>query len=190
MLAINKVSGRWPVALKAAIAVAGPVFVAAWVGDARAGLLTGLGAFTVLYGPYTAGRFRVRLMVLVAAALTLCTAVGVLTHPWRVDTEQAAEDRRHLCFELLELQHVTNQSVADQPDQVGPYRTMFTALADLGYSVLGACWHPETYRVRRAAARASSAVAVIMAHPVTRRRPAQDLLAEVEAARSTLNDWS
>lgn len=51
MLAINKVSGRWPVALKAAIAVAGPVFVAAWVGDARAGLLTGLGAFTVLYGP-------------------------------------------------------------------------------------------------------------------------------------------
>ena len=108
----------------------------------------------------------------------------------RVDTERAAEDRRHLYFELLELQHVTNQSLVDQPHQVEPYRTMFTALADLGYSVLGACWHPETYRVRRAAARASSAVGVIMAHPVTLHRPAPDLLADVDAARSTLNDWS
>ena len=48
----------WPVALKAAIAVAGPVYVAALMGEVQTGLITGLGAFTVLYGPYTAGRSR------------------------------------------------------------------------------------------------------------------------------------
>ncbi|MGA4670571.1 FUSC family protein [Propionibacteriaceae bacterium Y1923] len=106
-----------------------------------------------------------------------------------VTTPRAAEDRRHLYYELLELQHVTNQSLVDEPEAVGPYRPMFNALGDLGYSVLGACWHPETFRVRRAAGRASSAVRAIMSHPVQRYRSSDDILAEVDSARASLADW-
>lgn len=82
VLAVNRVSGRWPVALKAAIAVAGPVAVTALLGDATIGLMMGLGAFTVLFGPMTAGAFRIRLNAVVAAGLTAAAALGVLTHPW------------------------------------------------------------------------------------------------------------
>lgn len=68
-------------ALKAAIAVATPVAVASLIGDTSLGLMMGLGAFTVLFAPMTAGAFRIRLTSAVALGLTAAAALGVATHP-------------------------------------------------------------------------------------------------------------
>lgn len=108
----------------------------------------------------------------------------------RVLTPDAAEQRRHLYFELLELQHMVNQSLSDEPHEVEPYRDMFRAVADLGYGALGAAWHPENHRVRAAAASARQALPRITGRPVSEYRPAADLLQDVDAVRHALRQWT
>lgn len=80
VLAVNKASGRWQFAVRAAIAVAAPVLVASLLGDVRPGLMAGLGAFTVLFGANTAGRFRARLLPMMGLGFVLAASLGVLTH--------------------------------------------------------------------------------------------------------------
>lgn len=78
LLRFNPARRRWPVALKAAVAVSLPVLVTTLLGHPQLGLIAGLGAFAVLYGPETPGRFRIKLLSAMAGALVLAAALGVL----------------------------------------------------------------------------------------------------------------
>ncbi|WP_068402719.1 FUSC family protein [Kribbia dieselivorans] len=81
---INDSPARWPIALKAALTMAIPLAIGILAGREGLGLIAGLGAFTVLYGPTTAGRFRLRLMLVVAVGLLGCLGLGVVaaSYPW------------------------------------------------------------------------------------------------------------
>ncbi|MGA4670572.1 hypothetical protein ACPCG0_12400 [Propionibacteriaceae bacterium Y1923] len=87
VLAVNKVSGRWPVALKAAIVVAGPVFVVAAIacGALKVGppgsyffvLVAGVGAYMTQHGqPPT------RVIAMTALGGLLAVVVGLLDLTW------------------------------------------------------------------------------------------------------------
>lgn len=67
---------RWPVALRAALAVAIPLTLATLAGHHAWGLMCGTGAFTVLYGAGRPLRSRIRLLVIVAAGLVSAMALG------------------------------------------------------------------------------------------------------------------
>ncbi|NLG21723.1 MAG: FUSC family protein [Actinomycetales bacterium] len=69
---------RWPVALRAALAIAIPLTIATLAGHQSWGLLCGTGTFTVLYGAGRPLRSRIRLLVLVAVGLIAGMALGVL----------------------------------------------------------------------------------------------------------------
>lgn len=107
----------------------------------------------------------------------------------RVDSPESAQDRRHLYFELLELQRMVGQSMTDEPLQIRPYQQMFNAVATLGYAILGACWHPESERASDAAARARTALDRITRHPVSEYRAADAIQRDVAAAQDALRDW-
>lgn len=78
LFGINPFRRRWPVALKAAITLLIPLSVATALGYQDDALLCSLGAFTVLYGPHTAGRFRARLLAVVGIGLILSATLGAL----------------------------------------------------------------------------------------------------------------
>ncbi|WP_114905688.1 FUSC family protein [Ornithinimicrobium murale] len=69
---------RWPVALRAAIAIAIPLSIATAAGHQAWGLLCGTGIFTVLYGPGRPLRSRIRVLVLVALGLVGGMSLGIL----------------------------------------------------------------------------------------------------------------
>ncbi|GAA3510422.1 FUSC family protein [Georgenia daeguensis] len=69
----------WPTALRAAAAIAIPLTTATLLGHHDFGLMTSTGAFTVLYGAGRPARNRVRLLLAVAAALVVVSALGALT---------------------------------------------------------------------------------------------------------------
>lgn len=70
---------RWPIALRAAIAIAIPLSITTAAGHQAWGLLCGTGVFTVLYGVGRPLRSRVRVLFLVAVGLISCMALGTLT---------------------------------------------------------------------------------------------------------------
>lgn len=107
----------------------------------------------------------------------------------RYASAQARMNRRHLYYELLELEQQVNQSLADEPNRVRPYLEMFRAVATLGYLVLGSCWHPQVRRAREAFGRATEPLQAIKAHPVTRPRSAEDIHADVLAVQNVITDW-
>ena len=107
-----------------------------------------------------------------------------------VNTPTAAEDRRHLYFDLLELEQGANQAMKDDPRAVADYRPMVADVAALGYAVLGACWHPEAGLAQAGAARASSALEAITRHPVSQHRTADQLAEDVAVVRAELQRWS
>jgi hypothetical protein len=80
---VNPSPVRWPIALKAAVAGAIPLTGSIALGHPGIGLMATLGSFTVLYGPTTAGRFRIRLMLSIAFGLIAAASLGALTagHP-------------------------------------------------------------------------------------------------------------
>lgn len=108
----------------------------------------------------------------------------------RLDTPEAARDRRHLYFELLELQHMADQSSADEPARLRPYLPTFIAVAHLGYAVLGACWHPGSQRAAEAAGRVRDGLTLITGQPVSHYRDPVGLRGDVEWALGHLREWS
>ncbi|TDO86172.1 putative membrane protein YccC [Enemella evansiae] len=107
----------------------------------------------------------------------------------RYASAAARMNRRHLYYELLELEQQVNQSLADEPKRVRPYLEMFQAVATLGYLVLGACWHPQVRRAREAFGRATEPLQAIKAHPVTQPRSPEDIHADVLAVQNVITDW-
>lgn len=69
---------RWPVALRASIAIGIPLTIATAAGHQAWGLLCGTGTFTVLYGAGRPLRSRIRVLVLVALGLVAGMSLGVL----------------------------------------------------------------------------------------------------------------
>lgn len=82
LFAINESPTRWPIALKAALAMGVPLVVATLLGHQQWGLVGNMGAFAALYGPKQPRRFRFRLLVSVAAGLIASAAIGALVAPW------------------------------------------------------------------------------------------------------------
>lgn len=73
---------RLKIAIKAAAAMALTLGGGlALTGSLSAGALASLGAFTVLYGPTTAARWRLRLMLAVGVGLVATAAIGAFTAP-------------------------------------------------------------------------------------------------------------
>ena len=107
----------------------------------------------------------------------------------RVDTAGARENRRHLYFELLEYDVVGGRALADAPAEVGPYDPMRRSIVDLGYLVLGACWHPQLRSATELFERARRGFAPILAAPVTRPRAAADIEADVRTVHQLVTDW-
>lgn len=70
--------GRWPLALQAALAMAVPIVALAASGRSDIALLAATGAFTVIYGGWLRPRERARFAPVVALALFVCAAAGVL----------------------------------------------------------------------------------------------------------------
>jgi hypothetical protein len=68
---------RWPIAVRAAICMGVPVAVGCTVGDAPAGLLATLGAFTSLYGTDRPYLNRSILLAAVALSFTIVVSLGI-----------------------------------------------------------------------------------------------------------------
>lgn len=85
----------------------------------------------------------------------------------RYATADARQNRRHLYYELLELDRGLGQALVDDPRRILPYRIMVEQVATLGYLVLGACWHPQVRRARDAFDRAVDVLQAIKEHPIT-----------------------
>lgn len=73
---------RWHVALKAGLTLFVLLSGAKVLGLGSVGMLSSMGAFTVLYGPDAPGRHRLKLLVSVAVALTVSATVGALLGPF------------------------------------------------------------------------------------------------------------
>jgi uncharacterized membrane protein YccC len=104
-------------------------------------------------------------------------------------SSEARENRRHLYYELLEMEHGLGQAMADEPDRVAPYREMVEATATLGYLVLGACWHPQVRRARDAFGQAVGPLQSIKAHKITGRREPDEIHADVVTVQQVITEW-
>ena len=103
-----------------------------------------------------------------------------------VGTSAAAEQRRRLYFELLELQQGLDVAIANEPRRVGPYRVALARVAHLGYAILGACWGPQDESLAAAAREARHRLGAITAHPVSGHRQPFDIDDDVSAALSAI----
>lgn len=133
--------------------------------------------------PLLAFRGQGRRCILAMEAVMADVAVG------RADTPEGRERRRHLYFELLEYRTVGERALADAPGEVRPYLPMRREITELGYFVLGACWHPALSLDTRRFARAREGFAPILAAPVTQPRAADDIEADVRAVHRLITDW-
>ncbi|MDO5684090.1 MAG: FUSC family protein [Propionibacteriaceae bacterium] len=102
---------------------------------------------------------------------------------------EARRHRRHLYYELLELERGLTQGLEDDRARVEPYRPMIEQVATLGYLVLGACWHPQVSRAREAFGRAVEPLQIIKSHPINRPRAAADIEADVRRVQRVITDW-
>jgi len=84
MFRVQSSSRQWPVALRTAVSVAGPVLVGVLVDDLAAGLLAGIGGFASLYGSGRPYPNRARLLLGVALAQALVVTLGAASSgsPW------------------------------------------------------------------------------------------------------------
>lgn len=78
-LAFAPARGTWVIATKAAATMFVILAAAQVAGHLSLGVLASLGAFTVLYGPASPARFRIRLMTAVGTLLVASAAAGALT---------------------------------------------------------------------------------------------------------------
>lgn len=84
MLGVRTSRRQWPVALRTAVSVAGPVLVGVLLGDLPAGLLAGIGGFASLYGSGRPYPNRARLLLAVALVQGLVVTLGAAASgsPW------------------------------------------------------------------------------------------------------------
>ncbi|MDO5500995.1 MAG: FUSC family protein, partial [Propionibacteriaceae bacterium] len=137
------------------------------------------------------GRGSSLLLVRAHARRSILATEGVMRDlaESRYASADARKNRRHLYYELLELERALAQALADDPKQVAPYRDMVEEVATLGYLVLGACWHPQVRRAREAFGRAVEPLQAIKAHPIHLGRAAGHIEADVLAVRRVITDW-
>lgn len=93
---------------------------------------------------------------------------------------------KQLYVELLQSDQVARRAVADAPDEVRPYRRMEELLATIGYLVLGATWNPRVRGQADLMAEARAALAGLTDHPVSRRRAAEDITADLRRVHAIL----
>ena len=108
----------------------------------------------------------------------------------RTEAEMAAhlDHCRQLYVELIGSDVVANRAHADAPGAVAPYREMEQLLADIGYLVLGATWHPQVRGQRERMAAARTELAALVGHPVGRKRPAADITRDLRRVEAALMD--
>ncbi|WP_238994723.1 FUSC family protein [Mycolicibacterium chubuense] len=84
IVAVNRLTGRWPFALRAGVCMAVPVATGWLLGDVAAGLTATIGGFTALYGSGRPYLYRARELALIALALAAAVTLGdwAATIPW------------------------------------------------------------------------------------------------------------
>lgn len=95
---------------------------------------------------------------------------------------------RQLYVELIGSDVVATRTHADAPETVAPFREMEQLLADIGYLVLGATWHPQVRGQSERMAAARQALSGLADHPVTAPRPAEDITADLRRVREALTE--
>lgn len=93
---------------------------------------------------------------------------------------------RQLYVELIGSDLVATRTMADAPAAVAPYREMEDLLAEIGYLVLGATWHPHVRGQRERMAGARQHLDAILDHRVTRSRSAEDITADLRRVQGDL----
>lgn len=93
---------------------------------------------------------------------------------------------RQLYVELLASDQVAARTLADAPEVVAPYREMEQLLAHIGYLVLGATWNPRVRGERERMAEARDMLAELTDHPVSRKRSAEDITADLRRVQMVL----
>ncbi|MCS5735254.1 FUSC family protein [Herbiconiux daphne] len=78
LVRLNGPGGRWPIALRAGLAVAIPIAVFSLAGAPALGLQASIGAFTALYVANAPVRERLRVLPLIAVGLVACAAAGAM----------------------------------------------------------------------------------------------------------------
>lgn len=153
----------------------------AFLFDRASDTLIGLGAAVLVV--VLIGRATPPAMVRAAGAHALAEindVVGDLASAsW--DTVPARENRRHLYYALLEGEAALGRARADAPAAVEPLIALWREITELGYLVLGACWHPD---LRDDAARFAAAVPQFAA--LTAADP-ESLVADITALRLRLD---
>ena len=108
----------------------------------------------------------------------------------RTRTPEGMEAHLHHCrqlyVELLASDRVAARTLADAPEVVAPYREMEQLLAHIGYLVLGATWNPRVRGERERMAEARDQLAHLTDHPVTRKRAAADITADLRRVQAVL----
>ena len=77
---------RWPIGLRAAVAMAVPIAVMTVLGRADLGFQAATGAFVALYGTHLPLLDRVRVLPFIAAGLLTAAVLGALAGPWTLAT--------------------------------------------------------------------------------------------------------
>lgn len=174
-----------PLALTISAAVTG-MPTATVVGDRALDTVIGVG--TALVVLVLSGLGGHELMLRGHARRVAVTVQGVLDDllVGAHGTAAGLRRRQHLYAELLESDAVARRALADAPEQVGPFREMERVLSHVGYLVLGAAWHPRAADGRERFERARQELARTTGRPVTERRPAADLTAELRAVERAL----
>ena len=84
LFTMRSAQGRWPLGIRAAVSTATPVIVGCAAGDAAAGLIATLGAFTTRYGGGRPYLNRAIQLAVIAVSLAAAVALGVWAAqvPW------------------------------------------------------------------------------------------------------------
>lgn len=155
---------------------------------AERGIDTLLGVAVSLVVIATAGRRLSVLLLRGQVRRCLVEADGVLAgiaegHP---DSPAGRRHRQRLYHELLELEETRRRALADDPGRVTPFVPVVDRVSRVGYLVLGAAWHRALRRERGSAERIRGELAALLVHPVTRRRRAGALEAELASVEALL----
>ncbi|SJM59356.1 putative integral membrane protein [Actinomycetales bacterium JB111] len=174
-----------PLALSVATAITSFTDVAA-ASDRLLDTVLGVGAAVVVLMLTGLGRHELLLRAHARRVATRVAAVLEDLADGTTSTPDGQVRRQHLYAELLDSDQVAQRALADAPEDVAPFREMERLLSRIAYLVLGAAWHEHAWGSRDRFARALAELDAVLAHPVTQKRGAEEITAELVAVERAL----
>jgi uncharacterized membrane protein YccC len=174
-----------PLALSVATAITSFTDAAA-ASDRLLDTVLGVGAAVVVLMLTGLGRHELLLRAHARRVATRVAAVLDDLAEGTTGTPDGQVRRQHLYAELLDSDQVAQRALADAPEDVAPFREMERLLSRIAYLVLGAAWHEHAWGSRDRFARALAELDAVLAHPVTQKRGAEEITAELVAVERAL----